>query len=112
MNAQQVSGAREARKEVSFCTCSFRPVTASRQHGALRWILQPDPHLMQSGMRVAGSETQQIPAVQVIGEIVHADFESLARREQLILTASHRGHRAGHVFSQNLAGLISEIEKV
>src|SRR5215470_17106748 len=51
-------------------------------------------------------------AVQVIREIVHPGFKSLARHEQLVFTTSHRRNRARHILTHGLSGSISEIEKV
>src|SRR3954469_3464923 len=57
-------------------------------------------------------EAQQITAVQMIGEVIHADFKFLTRGEQLVFTAGHGSHRAWNILAHGLRGAIGEVEEV
>src|SRR5580698_11585499 len=67
---------------------------------------------MQAGMRTRRRKTQQITAVQMIGEVIHPYFEFLAGCEQFVLTAGHGCYRTRNILFHGLRRAVGEIEQV
>ena len=63
-------------------------------------------------MRFLGRKTQQISAVQVIGEVVHADFEFLPCGEKFVFTSGHMSHGFRHVLAHELCGAVGQVEEI
>ena len=80
------------------------PVTVSSDDtNFFAGVAQFDSDLMQAGMRIRRLETQEIPVVQIIVEIVHPQVEALVGLEQFILAARHCCDRLGDVLSHTLS---------
>jgi hypothetical protein len=67
---------------------ALRPVTASRQHCVAPRLFQLNGQLVQARLRMRGLETQQVAAVQVIGEVVYPGFKASCRIEHFVLPAA------------------------
>jgi len=59
---------------------------------------------MQTMLGIPWLKTEQITAVQVIGEVIHAVFETPARLEEFVLATGHGSDGLGGVSTHGFAG--------